>query len=190
MMVMVRTAIALVALAALSGCRLNLEHVKDGDAPAPEKVARLEAGKSKLDDALATLGAPDGLEWSEDEDVLFYDSSTARSSRWTMDNPMTYTNLSIMSAVGEAVTYVTFVASKSGALLPLTGSGGRPGVVPLPAFAAVGVAKPLKLNGDASGVERLRLFFDRSSEVLVRIEVSHGAPEGGVTGIARGTFLH
>jgi hypothetical protein len=185
--------LALTALAlALCGCRFNVQHAKDGTPPDPEKLADFKVGASTLDDALAAFGAPDGIAWTVSEDALIYDSSTLRSSRWVVDNPMQY--MSMVTPVGAAKVLVQYAVAtavgQSGGPLPT-----RPQVsgAPSPASSIArpgGPGNPLTLSGDATGTDELRLFFDRDNQTLVRVEVAHNTPGGGVGGIARSTFLH
>jgi hypothetical protein len=181
-----RITAALVLLLA-TGCRVHFDHVRDGVAQPAERVGTLETGKTTLDDALAILGAPDGLEWCDDDDVIVYDSWSLRSSHFQVDNPQTFLGtITPQSFVGEAVTYVIFVAARTGRPAPSR----APQAVGTPPNPRSGMTtQPLTLNGDARGQERVRLFFDRNNQTLVRLEVAHSAPGGGVGGVARGTFL-
>jgi hypothetical protein len=183
-----RTLAALIALAALplGGCRYHIEHVREGQVSAPTALKRLQPGETSIADAMNALGAPDGVEWTYDADVLVYDHWEIHRSHWELENPMTFVGrLTPQSIAGEAVTYVIFVAGRTGRILPTPPrpqSGGTPG---RPGFTS----KPLTLDGDQQGRERVRLVFTRKTQVLDRIEIARGRPAGGVGGIARGTFL-
>ena len=110
--------VALVALA-LGGCRYHIEHVREGQSAAPRAMAILQPGETSLAEAMAALGAPDGVEWTYDADVLVYDHWEIRRSHWELENPMTFVGrLTPQSLVGEAVTYVFFVAGRTGRILP------------------------------------------------------------------------
>jgi hypothetical protein len=149
-------------------------------------MAILQPGETNLAEALAALGAPDGIEWTYDADVLVYDHWEVHRSKWELENPMTFVGrLTPQSLVGEAVTYVFFVAGRTGRAFP-TPPRPRGGAAPgRPGFTS----KPLTLDGDQQGRERVRLVFTRKTQVLDRVEVARGRPAGGVGGVARGTFL-
>ncbi|MBX3469039.1 MAG: hypothetical protein KF878_19380 [Planctomycetes bacterium] len=181
-----RAGLAALAALALTGCRYHVEHVRDGQGAPPRAIARLEPGETSLGEALTALGAPDGVEWTYDADVLVYDHWEVRRSRWEVENPMTFVGrLTPQSLVGEAVTYVVFVASRTGRIAP---TPPRPTGAPTPGRPGF-TTKPLRLDGDQQGRERVRLVFTRRTQVLERVEVARGRPPGGVGGVARGTFL-
>lgn len=180
-----RAWIAVLALLTLGGCRYHVEHVHDGQAVPPRALASLAPGETNLAEALQALGAPDGVEWTVDHDVLLYDRWELRRTHWELENPMTFVGrITPQSLAGEAVSFVMFVGSR-------TNQGPRPSRpsdaprIGRPAFTS----KPLTLDGDEQGRERVRLVFDRGTQVLERIEVARGRPAGGVGGLARGTFL-
>jgi hypothetical protein len=182
------TALGVVALALLatSGCRYHIEHVHDGQAVPPAGLATLVPGETNIAEALAALGAPDGVEWTLDHDVLLYDRWELRRTHWELENPMTFVGrVTPQSMVGEAVSFVLFVGSRTAQVLPRPS---RPKDVPRvgrPGFTS----KPLTLDGDEQGRERVRLVFDRQTQVLAQVEVARRRPSGGVGGLARGTFL-
>jgi hypothetical protein len=70
------------ALALCAGCRFAVYEIHDGLVPDPEKVAGLATGRTTLDEALATLGAPDRVEWLEEQYVIVYASTQTRRTRW------------------------------------------------------------------------------------------------------------
>ena len=186
---MLRPLVAAALALVLTGCRVHVDHVRDGVTPVAQAILRLEPGKSRLDDALAALGAPDGVEWVDQDDVLLYSSFTVRSSHWEAENPYWYVTggVSPTTLVGEVPGYFMFVNAKSGSPAPVRPPQGPGAMIPVPRFSLT--SKPLTLNGDARGQEQVRLFFDRESQILQRIEVAHGTPGGGVGGVAQGTFL-
>jgi hypothetical protein len=183
-----RTTLVAVLVLALTGCRAHFDHTKDGDPLPPEKLAKLQPGSSHLDEALALLGAPDAFGWTDACDVLVYDSWSLRASHWEAENPYSYLTgpITPTSFLGEIPTFVMFVNAKSGAPLPA-----RPPQTPgnrlVPGITFTN--KPLTLNGDARGHDQVRLFFERESLLLDRIEVARGSPGNSVGDTAAGTFL-
>jgi hypothetical protein len=180
----VRRALLLLAALALSGCRYHIEHASFDRAPGKKQLARLTPGETNLAEALAELGAPDGVEWGLDTDVLVYDGWELQKTHWELENPMTFVGrITPQALVGEAVAYVVFVAGRTGRVFP---APPKPGATPgRPGYTS----KPLTLDGDEQGVHRVRLVFRRQSQVLDRVEVAHGDPRTSVVGLARGTFL-
>lgn len=177
-------ALVLLLLLGLSGCRYHVTRNVDGAPRTAGQLARLVPGETSLTEALAALGAPDGVEWALDEDALVYDHWEVRTTHWELENPLTIvTGLGPQTLIGEAVVYVMFVSQTTGRALrmprPQQPVPGRPGFT----------SKPLTLDGDERGRERVRLVFTRRTRLLARIEVARGRPAGGVGGLARGTFL-
>jgi hypothetical protein len=184
-----RLAAPLAALALCAGCRLAVEEVHDGVAPDPARIARLAAGRSTLDDALGSLGAPDRVEWVAGEDVLVYASAAGRRTRWTLENPLTYVGATIGArALAEATTYALYTAEQTRARPPEA----APEAPRHPRTDQVSdprTVNPLALHGAIAGREEVRLFFDRASGLLTRIEVARLCPPPGPGGIAENAFL-
>lgn len=184
-----RLAAAAAAVAALggvaAGCRLDVEHVREGRRLPAAALAALATSSTTLDGALAALGAPDAVEWTGTGDVLVYEHVRAQRTRWELENPMTFVGqITPMAAVGELVTYTLYTARHTGRRLP-TGPAGPVAAPGRPVFTT----RPLRLDGDDVGREQVRLVFDRATGHLDRIEVARGPATGGVGGVARGTFL-
>jgi hypothetical protein len=186
----------LVALATLAagGCRFAIEEVHDGVPPDPARLAALAPGRATLDDALAALGAPDRVEWLEEEDVLVYVSASARATHWTLENPLPWANASIApKALHEGLALASSTIGRSpqkirGPQERRTGSrgqGGRRG----PAVSNPRGAAPLTLNGDVAGREEVRLIFTRASGRLSLVEVERAGPAPGAEGVAGSAFL-
>ena len=176
-------ALVLCAALALTGCRYSVEHVIDGTPRGRQQLARLVPGETNLAEALEAMGAPDGVEWALDEDVIVYDHWELQKTHWELENPMTFASrITPQAMVGEVVTYVVFVASRTGRVVPTPPRQPTPG---RPGFSS----KPLTLDGDEQGRERVRLVFQRRTQVLDRVEVARGRPGTSVGGLARGTFL-
>lgn len=177
--------VALLPLVA-SGCRYHVQHVHDGQAVPPAGLASLVPGETSLGEALTALGAPDGVEWTVDDDVLLYDRWELRRTHWELENPMTFVGrLTPQSLAGEAVSFVLFVGTSTGRVLPTPSRPREVRQSPRPPFTS----KPLTLDGDEQGCERVRLVFDRRTQVLKQVEVARRRPSSGVGGLARGTFL-
>lgn len=176
-------ALLLCAVLALTGCRYAIEHVSDGGSRDRDELAKLVPGETNLTEALAAMGAPDGVEWAYDEDVIVYDHWELQKTHWELENPMTFVGrITPQAMVGEVVTYVIFVAGRTGRVIPLPPRAPTPG---RPGFTS----RPLTLDGNEQGRERVRLVFQRSTQVLDRVEVARGRPGTSVGGLARGTFL-
>jgi hypothetical protein len=174
---------------ALTGCRAHFERTRVGDPLPPEKLVQLVPGKSNLDEALALLGAPDGMDWTETSSVLVYDSWKLRTSHWEAENPSTYIMggpIGPTTFLGEIPTYVLFVNAKSGAPLP-SRLPQTPGAQRAPTPQITN--KPVTLDGSTRGHDQVRVFFDNETLLLDRIEVSAGAPGTGLSDTAAGTFL-
>lgn len=181
-------ALAAAALAlASAGCRYNLEHVHEGRALPAREVARLQPGTTTLAQALAIVGAPDGLLWTPQSDVLVYDHVERFQSKWELENPVTFLGRITPQAVaGEAVTFVLYAAARSGQPVPIPARRRRlPGPQTIPTFTT----RPLTLEGEAVGREQVLLVFERETQVLRAVEVATGRPVGGVLGVTRSTFL-
>lgn len=167
-----------------SGCRYDLEHLREGRAPSTRTLARLEPGTTTLAEALAIAGAPDGLSWRPDADVLVYDLVEQLRSRWELENPATFVaQISPQVIAAEAVTFAVYAASRSGP------SSIRRRRAPAPSTTPSFSSRPLTLEGDTAGREQVLLVFDRSTQVLRAVEVARGRPAADVGGVARGTFL-
>lgn len=180
---MTRAALAALAVLALGGCRYHIEHVRIGNPPSRAQLAKLVPGETNLTEALAAMGAPDGVEWALDQDVLVYDDWEIQKTHWELENPMTFVGrITPQAMVGEVVTYVMFVAGRTGRTIPRPPRQPTPG---RPGFSS----KPLTLDGDEQGTQRVRLVFDRKTQVLARVEAAQGRPRTSVGGLARGTFL-
>ncbi len=163
--------------------------MKDGTPLDPAAIASLTPGQANLTTVLAVAGAPDGVGWVESDDVLIYQSSRFRSTRWSLDNPASFVNrVTPQGFAGEAVAAALFTFGRLGKRLPQRPPPGRPIPQELPEMMQ-GWGKPLKLNGDQSGDERVQFFFDRETQILTRIEVCRGAPGNGTGDVATGVFL-
>jgi hypothetical protein len=190
-----RAVVAALLTLGLAGCRLHVDHVRVGTPVDAGTAASLEPGSATLASVLAKVGAPDDVAWIGSEDVLIYESATLRGTRWTLDNPASFANrITPQGFAGEVVSAALFTATRSiagplGVAVPTRPPPGR--FMPQETPEIMGaVGKPLVLNGDESGDEQVRFFFDRESSILTRIEVAHGGPGKGSAAIAGGTFLH
>ena len=69
-----QSAALLVSLVLLStGCRLDVVRLRSGRPVAQDTFAELEPGKATLDETLEKMGAPERIEWKNDENHLWYD---------------------------------------------------------------------------------------------------------------------
>jgi hypothetical protein len=173
------------ALTCAAGCRYDFEHVREGRALPKAEVARLESGTT-MAEALAIAGAPDGLIWRPDDDVLVYDRVDQLRSRWELENPATFVGrITPMAVVGEVTTLAIYTVGRSGRQAPIR--RGPPSFVPqtTPTFTS----RPLTLEGDQVGRDQVLLVFDRATRRLRWVEVVRGRPQTGVGGTATGTFL-
>jgi hypothetical protein len=180
-------AFALLVTLGLTGCRLHVNHVRVGDPVGLEATASFELGKATLQDVLTKVGAPDDVAWIGSEDVLIYESATLHGTRWNLDNPANFANkITPQGFAGELVAVAIFTAGRSiagpmGVSVPSRPPPGR--FMPQETPEIMGAfGKPLILNGDVSGDEQVRFFFDRDHFILTRIEVAHGSPESSIAG--------
>ena len=168
-----------------AGCRYEFEHVREGRLPSRDTIALLESGTT-LAATLDLAGAPDGLLWFPDADVLVYDRVDQLRSRWEVENPASFAARVTPTAVaGEVVTLALYTVARSGRQAPVR--RGPPSYVPqtTPTFTS----RPLTLEGDQVGREQVLLVFDRATQRLRWVEVVRGRPATGVGGTASGTFL-
>jgi hypothetical protein len=168
-----------------AGCRYEFEHVREGRLPPQDTVARLTSGTT-LTAALELAGAPDGILWLPDKDVLVYDRVAQLRSRWELENPVTFVGRVTPTAIaGEVVTLTLYTVARSGRQAPIR--RGPPSFVPqtTPTFTS----RPLTLDGDQVGREQILLVFDRATQRLQWVERVRGRPETDVGGTASGTFL-
>ena len=175
----------LLGVGGAAGCRYEFEHVREGRLPSRDAIARLESGTT-LTAALRLAGAPDGILWLPEADVLVYDRVDQLRSRWELENPLTFTaRVSPTAVAGEVVTLALYTVARSGRQAPVR--RGPPSFVPqtTPTFSS----RPLTLEGDQVGREQVLLVFDRQTQRLRWVEVVRGRPETGVGGTAQGTFL-
>jgi len=176
-------------LVGLGGCRLNIDSARDGTPQDPDKLVRLELGRSTLDDVLAVAGAPDTLAWVDSQDVLVYESARIRSTHWTLDNPITFVNrVTPQGMVGEMASAALFTFGGMGRFLPTRPPANRPMPESTPEIMS-SFGKPLRLNGDRRGDDQVRFYFDGLEHRLMGVEVIHGMPNSGAGAIAENTFL-
>lgn len=172
------------------GCRLNIDSARDGTPLEPARIARLELGKSTIDDVLAAAGAPSTVAWVDSEDVLVYESARIRATHWTLDNPITFVNrVTPQGFAGELVSAALFTATGFRRMIPTRPPANRPMPEATPEIMGA-FGKPLKLDGDKRGDDQIRFHFEPEQHTLSGIEVIYAQPDGGAGAVAENTFLH
>jgi hypothetical protein len=176
-------------LGGLAGCRLNIDSARDGTPLDTGKLAHLELGRSTLADVFAAAGAPDGVSWVDSEEVLYYTSARARSTHWTLDNPITFVNrVTPQGFAGEFVSAAMYTFGGTGRVLASRPPPNRPMPESTPEIMS-SFGKPLRLNGEQRGEDLVRFHFEPKGHVLCGVEVIHGQPHSGSGAIAENTFL-